>query len=231
MLSAREAQTHFGPATLGSVGLHVLAAVLIPALAWSISTAPPVETVSFAQIQPIELLRRIPPQPQPRPVAPRHSLTPSVSLSRAPAPRAVRETSRHPQTQTAVKSTAPTVAERAVVASGAARAAAPTASATPQPQNVASAGRRSVGGYLPFGADEPNPILDPAILKALLALGVHTTLVVTVGDDGHTKAVAFDPVPSPAIQGRIQSLLADANWDPAVCGGGIACQADATIKL
>ena len=53
----------------------------------------------------------------------------------------------------------------------------------------------------------------------------------TVGEDGRTEEVAFDPPIDPQTESRIRSLLADANWDPAVCGGGVACEAHATIKL
>ncbi len=86
-------------------------------------------------------------------------------------------------------------------------------------------------GYLPFGAEQPDPVLDPNIVRQLSALGVHVTLVVTVGDDGRTESVAFQPPLDPSLEGRIRSLLADANWDPAVCGGGVACEGHATIKL
>jgi hypothetical protein len=37
--------------------------------------------------------------------------------------------------------------------------------------------------------------------------------------------------PHSPTKSRIQSLLADASWDPAVCGGGIACEGTATIRL
>jgi hypothetical protein len=43
--------------------------------------------------------------------------------------------------------------------------------------------------------------------------------------------VVFQPSLDPQTENRIRSLLADASWDPAVCGGGVACEAQATIKL
>jgi hypothetical protein len=84
---------------------------------------------------------------------------------------------------------------------------------------------------MPFGAEQPVPVLDPVVLKQLTALGVHLTLTVTVGDDGKTKTVAFDPSIDDPMKSRIQGLLADASWDPAVCGGGVACEGTATIRL
>ena len=74
-------------------------------------------------------------------------------------------------------------------------------------------------------------MLDPGVRKQLETLGTHVTLVVTVGNDGRTESVTFDPRLDPALENRIRSLLADASWDPAVCGGGVACEATATIKL
>jgi hypothetical protein len=109
--------------------------------------------------------------------------------------------------------------------------AAPQATSTPANRAVASVGGHDTGGYMPFGAEQPDPVLDPGIRKQLVSLGVHVTLVVTVGEDGRTKSIVFDPPVDQQLEGRIQSLLADASWDPAVCGGGISCEGRATIKL
>ena len=84
---------------------------------------------------------------------------------------------------------------------------------------------------MPFGAEQPEPVLDPSVRKELDALGAHVTLVVTVGDDGRTESVDFQPPIDPALESRIRSLLSDASWDPAVCGGGVACEGRATIKI
>jgi len=109
---------------------------------------------------------------------------------------------------------------------------APAAPATPQTEQVASTEtRHDVGGYMPFGATQPDPVLDPGVLKALNALKVHTTLTVTVDEDGHTKSIAFDPPVDSKIEAQIRTMLADASWDPAVCGGGVACEGRTTIKL
>lgn len=76
------------------------------------------------------------------------------------------------------------------------------------------------------------PVLDPHVRAQLTArFNVRVTLIVTVGDDGRTKRVEFHPPLDPQTEAQIRRLLADANWDPAVCGGGIACQGIATIKL
>jgi hypothetical protein len=122
------------------------------------------------------------------------------------------------------------------------RVAAPTpqtqASPTPAPdstageRDVAAPGKRSSGGLLPFGASMAEPVLDPNVRDRLAQrFKVHVTLIVTVGDDGKTKQVRFDPPIDPDTERQIEALLADANWDPAVCGGGIACEATANIKL
>ncbi len=107
----------------------------------------------------------------------------------------------------------------------------PQTSPSPAARAVASVGTHQSGGYLPFGAEQPDPVLDPGVRKQLDALGVHVTLVVTVGDDGKTETIAFDPPLDAQLEDHIRSLLADASWDPAVCGGGVACEGRATIRL
>jgi hypothetical protein len=109
--------------------------------------------------------------------------------------------------------------------------AAPNVTPSPEARAVASVGTHKTGGYLPFGAEQPDPVLDPSVRKQLDALAVHVTLVVTVGDDGRTEKIVFQPPLDPQLESRIRSLLADANWDPAVCGGGVSCEGNATIKL
>jgi hypothetical protein len=69
------------------------------------------------------------------------------------------------------------------------------------------------------------------VRKQLDALGTHVTVLVMVGEDGRTESVYFDPPIDPQLENRIRTLLADATWDPAVCGGGVACEGRATIKL
>jgi hypothetical protein len=222
-----------GQATLASVTIHMLAALAIPALAWTASTAAPVETVSFSHILHIVLTPPRAPRP-PRAVAPHHDSKPAINFAnnvRLVTERPHRRASPEP----AVASNAPAApAVASVVRAGAGNApgdAPPNATPSPAARAVASIGARQVGGYLPFGAEQPDPVLDPAVRKQLDALNVHVTLVVTVGDDGRTESVAFEPPVDTQLEDRIRSLLADANWDPAVCGGGVACEARATIKL
>lgn len=96
-----------------------------------------------------------------------------------------------------------------------------------------SAGKRDVGGVMPFGADLPEPVLDPRVRAELgrRLRAVHVTLIVDVGDDGRTKNVEFHPPLDARLQAEISALLAAANWDAAVCGGGIPCAGRATITL
>lgn len=224
----------FGRALLGSLAVHVLVALCIPAMLLSTAGSSPVEIITFARITRLAVVRPVPPQPPPRAAAPHRSLVTKVSLER---PREIAKTvSRR-------KASPPPTARRAIAAApdyaqanrigaqtGEATSVVPKATAAPIARTVASA-QAHAGGYLPFGAEQPDPVLDPAVMTKLSALGVHVTLVVTVGDDGKTKNVVFQPPIDAQIEAQIQSLLADANWDPAVCGGGVTCQGTATIKL
>lgn len=221
-------------ATLASIGIHVLAALAIPALAWTESSSESIETISFTRVLHIQIVHPRPPQPRPRAVAPHRSVTPQISYAStvhlfATSPH--RKASPAPVVATNAP-VAPAVAE--VQREGTATSngdAAPNATPSPLARTVASAGTHREGGFLPFGAEQPVPVLDPNVQRQLNALGVHTTLFVTVGDDGRTKSISFEPPIDPQTESRIRSLLADANWDPAVCGGGVSCVGQATIKL
>jgi hypothetical protein len=234
MATALSARTRMGEATAGSVAIHLLAALAIPALAWTSSAGAPVETISFAHILHIHLTPPRAVQPRPRAVAPQHSVTPNVTFAKdlhlvARSPR--RRASPEPMVATNAPA-APTVgsSQRAGDAN-ANGAASPNATPSPETRAVASIGTHQTGGYLPFGAEQPEPVLDPTVLKQLDGLGVHVTLLITVGDDGRTERILFQPPLDPQIETRIRSLLADASWDPAVCGGGVSCEGLATIKL
>jgi hypothetical protein len=230
MVDARE---RMGGATLASVALHVLVALTIPALAWTASSGAPVETVSFTRILHIVVQPPRAHQPPPRAVAPRHDVKPTMNFAghvhlvathhrASPAPAVATEAPGAPAVATMTRAGTGTANNDAV----------PNVTPSTDTRAVVSVGARpQPGGYLPFGAEQPDPVLDPAVFKQLQALGAHVTLVVTVGDDGRTMDVAFDPPLDSQLESRIRSLLADANWDPAVCGGGVACQARATIKL
>jgi hypothetical protein len=232
--AAADSKHPMGRALLASTGFHVLAAALIPALAFTMTSGAPVETITFVRIPRIQIERRQPPQPQPQAVAPARSTTRVISETTRVelAHTALHRISSPPPATAYRQSMAPVVAAVPRAGSGTTGGeAAPQATAPPQARAVSATVGRDTGGYLPFGAQQPDPVLDPSVRKQLTALGAHVTLVVTVGEDGRTKAVRFDPEVDAQLQSRIQSLLADANWDPAVCGGGIACEGQATIKL
>jgi hypothetical protein len=235
MSAAAGGRTRMGRATLASVAIHVLVALSIPALALTLSTAAPIETVSFTHILHVEIKPPVTPHPQPRPLAPRHEVRPRITIVN-PVRIAAAAPHRHAAAAPAVATDAPAAPSSAgtVVRAGsgaAESAAAPNVTPSPVARAVASLGTRQSGGYLPFGAQQPDPVLDPDVRKQLDALGTHVTLIVTVGDDGRTESVAFEPPVDEQLETRIRSLLADASWDPAVCGGGVACEARTTIRL
>jgi hypothetical protein len=223
-----------GRATLASVTIHLTVALAIPALAWTASSAISVETVSFTRILHVTITPPKAPPPPPRALAPRRSPKQTVNYANH-----IRMVSALPRHRAAAESAVATDAPAAPAVGSVQRAGtgtsdrdgAPNASPSPAVRAVASVGSRQTGGYLPFGAEQPDPVLDPGVRKQLDALDAHVTLVVTVGDDGRTESVVFDPPIDPQLENRIRSMLADASWDPAVCGGGVACEARATIKL
>ncbi len=235
MTATAGTNARMGRATLASVGIHVLVALAIPALAWTESSAPRVETVSFTHIVRVEIKPPKAVQPPPRAVAPRRSTKAIVNF--AHHARIVAATPhRHAPPAPAIASNAPVAPDVAAVPrTGTGNAdtnAVPNATPSPVIRQVASTGARpQPGGYLPFGAQQPDPVLDPDVRKELDALGAHVTLIVTVGEDGRTENVTFQPPIDPQLETRIRSLLADASWDPAVCGGGVSCEAQTMIKL
>ena len=234
MAAALNARGRMERATLGSVAIHTLVALAIPALAWTVSTEPPVETVSFTHVLRVVVTPPRAPQPPPRAQAPHHAAKAAVTLvSHLPIAKSVPRPHAPAEPPAATFApAAPNVSTVAKAGTGNAESAGvPQATASPQARDVSSLGARRTGGYLPFGAEQPEPVLDPGVRKSLAGLGVHVTLVVVVGEDGRTQSVAFDPPVDPQLETKIRSLLADANWDPAVCGGGVACEGRATISL
>ncbi len=221
-------------AMLASLGIHIVAALAIPALAWTASSAAPVETVSFMHVIRVEITPPRAVKPPPRAVAPHRSPTRTVNFAshvRLVTARPHRRASPEP----AIASNAPAAPAVAAVEKAGSGSSDTTTSpdATPSPavRDVASIGVRRPGGYLPFGAEQPEPVLDPGVRQQLGSLGTHVTLIVTVGDDGRTENVVFEPPIDSQLESKIRSLLADASWDPAVCGGGVSCEARATIRL
>jgi hypothetical protein len=220
-------------ATLGSVLIHCFAALAIPALAWTAADSTPVETVSFMHVLHVQIVRPLTPPPHPRAIAHHRKASPSLNFANTVA-RVKLPRHRQSSELTAAKNVPAAPAVGSVVQAGEAdsrQSAAPAPTSTAAVRAVASVPARQDGGYLPFGAEQPTPVLDPAVRKQLDALDAHVTLVITVGDDGRTTNVVFQPPIDSQTESRIRSLLADANWDPAVCGGGVTCAAQATIKL
>jgi hypothetical protein len=219
-------------ATFGSIAIHLVVAISIPALAWTASDALPVETVSFTHVLHVQIVRPHEPSPHPRAAAPLLKDSPSLNFANRVTLAAL---PRHRQSaKVAIATNAPAAPAVAVVQQAGDSTARGDAAPVPTPSPVVRAVAHDVhqaGGFLPFGAEVPAPVLDPTVRKALDALGTHVTLIVTVGDDGRTTNVVFQPSLDPQTENRIRSLLADASWDPAVCGGGVACEAQATIKL
>lgn len=215
-------------ALAASLVLHLIVAALFPYV-----RAPGADSMEILRVNvaPLEILRRLAAPPA-QPAAHRAASAPAAAQIGAmpvPAPdkapaRQTRPTA-HLRNGTAV---AMTTHGTAVSATAAPQVAPVQASVQPV---SAAAQTHPVGGYMPFGAQEDDPVLDPHVLSALTELNVAVTLTIVVGDDGRTKSVAFSPALDPQIESQIRDLLANANWDPAYCGGGIPCEKSATIKL
>ncbi len=218
-------------ALLASLALHLALIAFIPPLA-QLSGAQNVETVSFIRVVKIQL-RTPPPMPREMPAAaPVRSTVVRVSHVKRAATaihtfsRSIAHASPQPERAPIV---APAQPGGTTASQGSGTVVAPSAS--PAQSDADQSSRQAVGGYMPLGADEPSPVLDPAVRKALVALGVHVTLTVTVDSAGKTEDVSFAPPLDENIEQQIRSMLASASWDPAVCGGGITCEGQATIKL
>ncbi len=221
-----------GVALLGSLVLHGIGAYFVPEFA-HLASLVAVETISFTQVKRIEITHRSTP---PRPAAAKAKVVPNPRVAATPAPSAKRADAGGTPPPAAppvsgLQVSATTVA-RNVRQSPAPPAPTPLTTASADVRDpTATTNNHVASGYMPFGATAPTPVLDPGARHQLEALNVHVTIVVIVGDDGRTKSVRFDPPIGKALEGQIQDLLASANWDPAYCGGGIPCEAAATIKL
>ena len=155
-----------GRATLASVAIHVAAVLAIPALAWTASTAVPIETVSFAHVVRVEIVPPRASHPPPRAVAPR--LDPHQHINLASHLRLIAALPhRHASPEPAIATNAPAapaVASLQRAGTGTASGdAAPSTTPSPEVRAVASVGTHQSGGYLPFGAEQPDPVLDPGI--------------------------------------------------------------------
>lgn len=214
-------QRLMGIALGGSLLLHAICAFLIPPLT-SRPSLDPVETISFARVRPLQIVHHpvAVRKATPRPTRVAHTVLTTIGPGPAQQPHE------------------PPIQAARVASVAIAQAVVGKPSPMPQPTTPATVAQQTAppaqpvaGGYMPFGADEPDPVLDPKSLKQLQALGVHVTLIVTVGDDGKTKSVDFHPPLGPQLEAQVRALLVAANWDPAYCGGGVPCQKDASITL
>lgn len=217
-------------AFLASAGFHALLALLIPAFVVAGNTGSAIETISFAHVLQVHVAPVRPQATQRRATAVHRA----PNLRNAPAPAlAQRHTRSADQPRRTDAGGAPAVAAAAQTGSTIAQSqnsAPPIAQSSPVAAPAESP-HRSVGGYMPLGAEQPVPVLDPGVRTALVALGAHVTLTIDVDADGHTKSVAFKPELDPALEARIRDLLDAASWDPATCGAGVSCEAVATITL
>lgn len=236
-------------ALAASLGLHLLLALFLPVLTMQVSGGlQPVEAVSFARLMHVQRER---PAAQSLPAALQQTQhrAPKVRFARTKAELSApsRKSTSRPPAQAGPAGTV-AAAPRMVAARNAPLYARPAARAdvstrqapaapSPRPQTTlatrAAAGNGSsdMGGTLPFGADQP-PTLDPSVLAQLQKrFSLHVTLIVAVGEDGHTKSIVFQPPLDSQTENAIRALLADATWDAAICGGGVSCAGQATIKL
>ena len=111
MLTAAASQGPMRRALLASFGVHVLAALLIPALAFTMTSGTPVETITFTRVAHIEIQRREPPRPQPRAAAPVRSAERVISeATRVELSHTAHRISSPPPATAYRQSTAPVVA-------------------------------------------------------------------------------------------------------------------------
>ncbi len=223
-------------ALVASLALHLVLLALVPSLVAVRSRRPSVATIAFARVARIELARtQHTPQPgrSPHPPAPpvtrnQHFARPHpLTVARVPA-------SARPARRRTPVAGAPPIVVAALPASPSPAPSAtpgPAATASPAPVRLASTERLDRGGYMPFGARQAQPVLDERTARRLHALDLHATMTVRVNGDGRILSLSFTPPLDAASRARILALLADASWDPAVCGGGVACTGETTIRL
>ena len=251
VIRARDDSRILLAAAAASLGLHLLIALFLPL--WTPAQSgglQPIEALSFARVIRVQM-QRPPAAAQPVAVPDTSHKAQKISFARhrselmakvgkpqarptalngpngplAAAPRRVRAIHPAPLYARAPATSLPVASAQNV------------SSQTPQPEStvdqraVNGSGTSDRGGVLPFGAAQ-DPVLDPSVRSELAKkVNVHVTLVVIVGEDGHTKHVTFQPPIDSQTERDIEAILADATWDAAVCGGGVSCEGVATIKL
>jgi hypothetical protein len=238
-------------ALVASLLAHVLIALLLPT--WSsqaLEEAGPVVSVSLAHVMRI-VIQRPAAQALPAALPQTRNHAAKISFARKRSELSVKRRSPHtmPTTQNApigplAAAPTPMLAHRqAPLYARPATSSMPIAThqnsdaPTPQPettvapQAVAGNATADRGGVMPLGAQQ-DPVLDPGVRAQLQRqLTTHVTLVVTVGEDGRTKSIVFEPPLDGETERTIQAILADANWDAAICGGGVSCEGTATLKF
>lgn len=251
VLYARRDNRLLRRAIVASLAVHVLVALFLPTWIREQSQGlQAVETISFARIMHIAIMRpaahtlpavvpstrhraKLPsfarskselsvtrPKPHARPTAQNGPVGPLAA-----APKKTESHQRAPLYAQAVASAAPVAATQ----NAAAQTPEPQSTVADRPVGGASTSNR--GGVLPLGAQQ-DPVLDPTVFSKLQShVNGHVTLIVTVGEDGHTKSVVFQPPLDAQTERSIQAILSGATWDAAVCGGGVSCEGVATIKL
>jgi pyruvate/2-oxoglutarate dehydrogenase complex dihydrolipoamide acyltransferase (E2) component len=217
-------------AIAASLAFHVLVALLIPRFSTFPGNTPSLEILAV-NIVPHVVIVQV--HHAAAAIAAAPSTAPAIRIVANPRPvgRTLVPVTAHAELTTD-RAQAPIAADLRNGASSQQRSttAAPVASAPPQPQESDHPQRDTVG-YMPLGAEQPDPVLEPAVRQSLAALGVHVTLIVTVDESGHTKSVEFQPPLGQSVEAQIRSMLASAHWDAAICGAGVACEGTATIKL
>lgn len=241
----------FERALIASLALHLLLALFLPGWMPAQSAgSQPVEALSFARVMRVEIRKPVKAAPAvAMPETAHHAAKVSFARSKSELSAKTRKPVARPTAMNApegkraaapihvlIRHPAPLYA-RAPASSVPVSSSVSRAQQSPAPQAsvdthaVSGAGASDRGGVLPFGASQ-DPVLDPGALAQLQKqFSGHVTLLVTVGEDGHTKHVTFQPPLDPQVEQRIEAILQDANWDAAVCGGGVTCEGVATIKL
>ena len=244
-----------GGALAGSLLFHALflAFLMQYAVVTHENSLDSIETISFEKIQHVTMQRKhVPAASRAAAVVARtpqstHIKKPSAAHAAKPSPPPSTKSRFAKSPQPPGSQAQPIALAQQVgspgpeVAKPAQTAAAPVSSPAPaaqdkreQRQQVATTtGTTNGGGNGIFlSNDEQAPVLDANASSELKRrFRMNLTLIVLVSDDGKTKDIQFQPPASADIEKQIRDLLASAHWDAAQCGGGIACEGKATIKL
>jgi len=252
LLQSLDAARPLRRAFVASLAIHMLVALIIPLWPAPLPQGPEaIETLSFVHVAHIHIEKRADARPVPLALPNTKRRAATVAFERKHSelsaknhnPRSRPTPVNGPQGQVAAaprkypqRAPVPLVAR----APGTQPPKEPTLQRAPGPSpnpqgtsavSMSGIGSNDRGGVSPFGAEQP-PVLDPRVKSTLLQrFNVHVTLLITVGEDGRTKKIEFHPPLDAQTQRAIQTLLADASWDAAVCGGGVSCEGVATIKL